>query len=70
MLPARTPDAVASAVTAAFKAVMDDAAIRGRLEAIGITPSWENAAELARAIDADLKRWSELARIAGITAPR
>ncbi len=70
MLPASTPDAVASAVTAAFKAVMDDAAIRGRLEAIGLTPSWENAAELARAIDADLRRWSELARIAGITAPR
>ena len=70
MLPARTPDNVAATLGAALKKVFDDAELRTRLEGAGISPQWEGPEQVARNIDADMKRWSELARRARIEAPQ
>lgn len=70
MAPARTPDVIAETLARALKRVIDDPEVRARLEGIGITPAWEDAQGVARAIDADLKRWSEVARRARIEAPQ
>lgn len=70
MLPARAPDAVVATLAAGLKKVFDDAEVRARLEGVGIPPQWESAEQVARAIDADIKRWSDLARKARIEAPQ
>jgi len=40
------------------------------LDGIGIAPVWEGPQEVARAIEDDIKRWSELARRARIETPQ
>jgi len=70
MAPAGTPDAVTAKIRAGLERFISDATVRSRLEAAGIEPVWEGdpqrvAAELA----ADRKRWSELAKRAGIQSP-
>jgi tripartite-type tricarboxylate transporter receptor subunit TctC len=70
MAPARTPDAVLDVISAGLKRVFEDPEVRARLEAVGIAPVWEGPREVARAIDADIKRWNELARRARIEAPQ
>lgn len=67
MAPAATPDAIAAKIRAGLERVMSDPAVRQRLQSAGIDPAWQGdphkvAAELA----ADRKRWSDLARRAGI----
>ena len=69
MAPARTPDGIVAAITAGLKRVFDDPTFRARLETAGVTPLWQGPAEVARLIDADLKRWSELAQRARIESP-
>jgi tripartite-type tricarboxylate transporter receptor subunit TctC len=70
MVPARTPDAVVAVLSSELKRVFDDPALRARLDGMGTTPLWEGPQEVMRAIDADIKRWSEVARRARIEAPQ
>ena len=69
MAPAGTPDAVTQKVRSALKAVMSDTAVRSRLEAAGIDPVWDDAAQVSKALQADRMRWSALAKRAGIKSP-
>ena len=70
MAPARTPDAVSEIIGAALKRVFSDADVRTRLDGLGINPVWDGPQEVARAIDADIKRWTEVARRARMEAPQ
>lgn len=70
MLPARTPDSVASTLTAGLKRVFDDPEVRARLEAAATVVVWEGPDEVLRNIDNDTRRWAELARKAKIEAPQ
>lgn len=70
MVPARTPDAVAEAIGAGLKRVFEDPGLRARLDGMGTTPTWEGPQAVMLAIDADIRRWTEVARRAGIQAPQ
>lgn len=69
MAPAGTPDAVTGKIHSGLKAVMSDAAVRTRLEAVGIEPVWDDAPQVSAALKADRMRWGALAKRAGIQAP-
>jgi tripartite-type tricarboxylate transporter receptor subunit TctC len=69
MAPAGTPDAVTDKVRAGLKRVMSDPAVRERLEKAAIDPVWTEPAEMMKALAEDRKRWSELAKRAGIQSP-
>ena len=69
MAPAGTADAITQKVRAGLKAVMSDAGVRSRLEAAGIEPVWDDAAQVSAALQADRMRWSALAKRAGIRSP-
>jgi tripartite-type tricarboxylate transporter receptor subunit TctC len=69
MVPARTPDNVVSTLSAGLKRVFDDADVRSRLEAVATVVVWEGPDEIARHIEADTRRWADLARKAKIEAP-
>jgi tripartite-type tricarboxylate transporter receptor subunit TctC len=49
--------------------VMDDPAVRSRLEAVGIEPVWDDAPQVRAALKSDRMRWSALAKKANIQAP-
>ena len=70
MVPARTPDAVVAALSAGLKRAFEDEPLRARLDGMGTTPMWQGPQEVARTIDADIRRWSEVARRAKIEAPQ
>lgn len=70
LAPARTPDAVAEAIGAGWKKVMNDAEVRAKLAGMDLDPVWEEPDEMRKVIAADLKRWGELARAAKIEAPQ
>ncbi|MFO1363515.1 MAG: tripartite tricarboxylate transporter substrate-binding protein [Burkholderiales bacterium] len=67
--PAQTPDAVAAAIGAGWKQVMGDPEVREKMIAMDLEPVWEGPDALRRAVAADLTRWRDLARRAGITSP-
>jgi tripartite-type tricarboxylate transporter receptor subunit TctC len=69
MAPAGTPDAVTDKVRAGLKRAMSDPAVRERLEKAAIDPVWTEPAEMMKALAEDRKRWSELAKRAGIQSP-
>jgi len=69
LAPAKTPDAVAEAIGAGWKKVMNDPEVRGKLSGMDLEPLWEEPEEMRKAIAADLARWGELARTAKIQAP-
>ena len=69
MAPAGTPDAVADKVRAGLKQAMSDPAVRERLEKAAIDPVWSEPAEMMTMLAQERKRWSELARRAGIQSP-
>ena len=66
LAPARTPDSVTDIVRETIRKVMDDPELRARLEFMGIEPVWEGPEEVKRAIEADIKRWKEVAQRAGM----
>ena len=70
MLPARTPDNVAATLGAGLRKAYEDPDLRAKLEGAGIPPQWEGPEQVARNIDADIKRWSELAKRAKIEPPQ
>jgi tripartite-type tricarboxylate transporter receptor subunit TctC len=69
MAPAKTPEAVTAKIRAGLKAVMSDAAVRSRLEAVGIEPVWDDPAQVAAALKSDRMRWAALAKKANMQAP-
>jgi tripartite-type tricarboxylate transporter receptor subunit TctC len=70
LAPAKTPDAPAETIRSSLKQVMDDAGLRARLSEVGTEPVWDEPATVAKAIEADLMRWGQLARAARIEAPQ
>jgi tripartite-type tricarboxylate transporter receptor subunit TctC len=70
LAPGKTPDAVAEAIGAGWKKVMNDAEVRAKLAGMDLDPVWEEPDEMRKVIAADLKRWGELARAAKIEAPQ
>jgi tripartite-type tricarboxylate transporter receptor subunit TctC len=69
MAPAGTPDAITAKVRAGLKQAMSDPAVRERLEKAAIDPVWTEPAEMMAMLAQERKRWSELARRAGIQSP-
>jgi tripartite-type tricarboxylate transporter receptor subunit TctC len=67
--PAKTPHAIAEAIGAGWKRVMSDEEVRARLSSMDIEPAWDGPQDVSQAIAADLKRWRELAKRAGIKSP-
>ena len=70
MLPAATPDSVANTLSAALKRVFDDPALRAKLDAMGNVVVWEGPQEVSKMIDADIKRWADVALRAKMEAPQ
>ena len=68
--PAKTPDAVAQTIGAAFQKVMGDPEIRSKLLGMDLEPVWDGPETVAKAVAGDLMRWSQLARAAKIEAPQ
>ena len=48
---------------------MSDQEVRARLSSMDIEPVWDGPQEVSQAIAADLRRWRELAKRAGIKSP-
>jgi len=69
LAPAKTPERVAQAIDAGWKRVMNDPQVRGKLAGMDLEPVWEGAGETSKAMAADLERWAELAKRAGIKSP-
>jgi tripartite-type tricarboxylate transporter receptor subunit TctC len=70
MLPARTPDSVVATLSAGLKRVFDDPDLRAKLEGMATPVVWTGPDEVVRSIDADIKRWADIARRAKIDAPQ
>jgi tripartite-type tricarboxylate transporter receptor subunit TctC len=69
MAPAGTPDAIAGKVRAGLTQALSDPSVRERLEKAAIDPVWTEPEQMMRALAEDRKRWSELAKRAGIQSP-
>lgn len=69
MAPAGTPDAVTDKVRAGLQQAMADPEVRARLEKAAIDPIWTGPAEMMQMLAQERKRWSELAKRAGIQSP-
>jgi tripartite-type tricarboxylate transporter receptor subunit TctC len=69
MAPAGTPDAIAGKVRAGLKQALSDPSVRERLEKAAIDPVWTEPEQMMKALAEDRKRWSELAKRAGIQSP-
>jgi len=68
--PSGTPQNVLRAVDAGWAQVMKDREVRARLEGMDLVPVWEGSDSLKKTMAADLKRWTELAKRAGIQSPQ
>ncbi len=64
--PKAMPPAVVNKYHAATLKVLADPALRARLEAIGAIPVGNSPAEFAAQMKADIERWTELVKAAGI----
>ncbi|MEN9539812.1 MAG: hypothetical protein RLZZ126_2047 [Pseudomonadota bacterium] len=67
MAPANIPADVAAKTQAAFLAVMAKPDVQSKLQAAGIDVDIQDAAQLARTIDAEIKKWAGWVKAAGIT---
>jgi tripartite-type tricarboxylate transporter receptor subunit TctC len=65
--PARTPAPVVASLNAAFNAALDDAEMKQRIAVLGATPAGTTPQAFAALLQADLARWSEVARRGGIS---
>jgi tripartite-type tricarboxylate transporter receptor subunit TctC len=53
---------------AAFAAALADPAVQARLTSLGVIPLGGSAAEMDRFVTAEVARWAEVVRVAGIRA--
>jgi tripartite-type tricarboxylate transporter receptor subunit TctC len=63
---AGTPDAVVTRISSDVNEVLKDGAVKGALDAQGLTVVGGSAADFKRVIDADVKRWGPLIEKLGI----
>jgi len=66
MAPARTPAAIIDRLSRESMAIVADPDMRTRLIGLGVEPSGSDSASFARQLSADLARWAEVVRDAGI----
>jgi len=67
MVPRGTPEPVVSRLHAAFKAAIDDPAIKARLLDIGVEPVGSTPADLAAHIKSEVERWAKVVAQAKIS---
>ncbi|MES2951158.1 MAG: tripartite tricarboxylate transporter substrate binding protein [Pseudomonadota bacterium] len=67
MAPANLPADVKAKVGTAFAAVMAKPEVREKITAAGIDVDYQDAAQLAKTIDAEIKKWSLWVKAANIT---
>lgn len=68
LAPKGTPAQVLQKSRESLRKVIDDPAVRDRLQKVGMNIEWMEPAQFARAIDADIKRWAAVAAKAGVKA--
>ena len=68
LAPKGTPAPVLAKVREYLRKALDDAEVRERLAKVGMDIEWMEPAELARAIDSDMRRWAAVAQKAGVKA--
>lgn len=68
LAPKGTPGPVLDKVREGLARVMADPAVRERLAKVSMDIEWMDGPELARATDAGMKRWAEVAKKAGVKA--
>lgn len=68
LAPKGTPAQVVEKSRESLRKVIDDPAVRDRLEKVGMNIEWMEPAQFARAIDVDIKRWAAVAKKAGVKA--
>ncbi|WP_186418289.1 tripartite tricarboxylate transporter substrate binding protein [Bosea sp. CS1GBMeth4] len=66
--PAKTPQAIIDKVQADTKAAIADPAVRAKMDLLAAEPVGNSPAELAAFLRAEMKRWGDLIREAGIQA--
>jgi tripartite-type tricarboxylate transporter receptor subunit TctC len=64
--PARTPEQAVTTLSAAFAGAVKDSAIAQRLEYLGFTPVGSDPAYHAARVAADVARWTQVIRTAGV----
>ena len=64
--PARTPPEIVARLQREVRAALDNAEVRQRFDALGAVPVGNTPAEFAAAVEADIKRYAEIVRLAGI----
>jgi tripartite-type tricarboxylate transporter receptor subunit TctC len=69
MAPAGTPPAITDKVRAGLRQALTDPEVRARLEKAAIDPVWTEPAEMMKDLAQERKRWSDLAKRAGIQSP-
>lgn len=67
MAPAGLPADVKAKVGAAFAAVMAKPEVREKIAGVGIDVDYQDSAQLAKTIDAEIKKWSGWVKAANIT---
>jgi tripartite-type tricarboxylate transporter receptor subunit TctC len=68
--PAGTPAPALEKIRDGLQSTFDDPQVRQRLASAGLESIWLDGAEFRKTIDADLAKWSKLARDTGIRAPQ
>jgi tripartite-type tricarboxylate transporter receptor subunit TctC len=66
--PPATPANIAQGIKTDLRKTWEDKDVRERLGAMGMDLIWLEGAELNRRVDADLAKWSNVVKTAGIRA--
>ncbi|MFJ5368016.1 Bug family tripartite tricarboxylate transporter substrate binding protein [Bosea sp. CER48] len=66
--PAKTPPAIIAKIQADTKAAIADPAVKAKMELLAAEPAGWSQAELASFLQAEMKKWGDLIRDAGIKA--
>ena len=68
LAPKGTPAPVLNKIRESLRKVIEDRSVRDRLEKVDMSIEWLEPAQLAHAIDTDIKRWTAVAKKAGVKA--
>lgn len=68
LVPAGTPAAVVQRLNAETNAVLADAAVRQKAEAVGLQLRGGSSAQFAAFMDSETRKWAQVIKAAGITA--
>jgi tripartite-type tricarboxylate transporter receptor subunit TctC len=67
MAPANLPADVKTKVSAAFATVMAKPDVREKIAGVGIDVDYQDSVQLAKTIDAEIKKWASWVKAANIT---